>query len=275
MRREKESANKGRVFLAGKGFYVVLFACVAIIGMSAWILFYTGDIGDSIETIRHVEGEEPAVSSPTPVKEREPVFPPAQAGEGASSPQIPTRQEPHTPAVTAPAVSPAVETTAKPPQELVREETREETPPPPSVEKALDELTFVWPVSGKVEMPFSVDVPVYNRTLSVWQTHAGIDIASPTGTKILAVTDGTVADVYEDDLMGVTVAIDHGNGLRSIYSNLAGTPVVRAGDNVTMGAAIGAVGDTALGEIGEVAHVHLEMTLNGDVQNPEDYLPTR
>ena len=275
MRREKESANKGRGFLAGKGFYLVLFTCVAVIGMSAWILFYTGNIGGSVETMRNIESEGPTVSSPPPVREREPVFPPVQAGEGAISPQIPIKQEPRTPTVTAPAVSSAVETETKPPQERVREEMREETPPPPSAEKALDELTFVWPVSGKIEMPFSVDVPVYNRTLSVWQTHAGIDIASPTGTKVLAITDGTVADVYEDDMMGVTVAIDHGNGLRSVYSNLAGTPVVKAGDNVTMGAAIGAVGDTALGEIGEVTHVHLEMTLNGDVQNPEDYLPTR
>ena len=274
MRREKESANKGRGFLTGKGFYLVLFTCVAVIGISAWILFYSGNMGDSIETMRNIESEVPAVSGPPPVKEREPVFPPAQAGEGAFSPQIPIKQEPHTPAVTAPAVSPAVETAAEPPQEQMREETREEAPSPPSAEKALDELTFVWPVSGKIEMPFSVDVPVYNRTLSVWRTHAGIDIGSPTGTKVLAITDGTVTDIYEDDMMGVTVAIDHGNGLRSVYSNLAGTPVVKAGDNVTMGATIGAVGDTALGEIGEVARVHLEITLNGDVQNPEDYLPT-
>jgi len=30
-------------FLAGKGFYVVLFICTVVIGVSAWILLFTGN----------------------------------------------------------------------------------------------------------------------------------------------------------------------------------------------------------------------------------------
>jgi murein DD-endopeptidase MepM/ murein hydrolase activator NlpD len=44
---------------------------------------------------------------------------------------------------------------------------------------------------------------------------------------------------------------------------------------VTQGAVIGAVGDTAIGEIREVAHLHFEMTLHGEHVNPTGFLPNR
>jgi murein DD-endopeptidase MepM/ murein hydrolase activator NlpD len=82
-----------------------------------------------------------------------------------------------------------------------------------------------------------------------------------------------VKSVAQDDLMGTTVIIDHGNGLKSIYSNLAATPTVSAGDSVDTGTVIGAVGDTAIAESERVSHLHFEMTKNGTAVDPSEYLP--
>ena len=89
----------------------------------------------------------------------------------------------------------------------------------------------------------------------------------------MAAAKGTVAEVYEDDLLGTTVVIDHGEGLKSTYSNLAATPTVAAGDSVNMGDVIGSVGNTAIGETGEVIHLHFAMTKDGVSVDPAEYLP--
>ena len=136
-------------------------------------------------------------------------------------------------------------------------------------------MVFMWPLAGKVEVAFAVDELVYSKTMADWRTHPGLDIAAAIGTKVLAVTDGIVIDVFADDMLGTTVIVDHGHGVRSSYANLAAAPVVKVGDKIAMGSVIGAVGDTALGEIGQASHLHLEMTKDGDAENPVWYLPSR
>ena len=108
-----------------------------------------------------------------------------------------------------------------------------------------------------------------------WRVHNGIDLAAEAGSRVIAASSGTVEEVRNDDLYGTTVVIDHGNGLKSIYSNLAGTPAVAKGDTVSAGSVIGSVGDTAEAEIGEVAHLHFEMTKDGAEVDPADYLPAK
>jgi len=268
MRKDNNGARKSGDFLAGKGFYIVLFACIAIIGVSAWILAATGGTTDPIGEVMTqapIQQEPPPRVTPPPNEQHRLPQLPTMGDADTFSPHVP--EEPPEPP---PEEPPSVPTMAEEPE--VREDEAE-TPPPR--QRTIEELTFVWPVLGNIEMPFSVDMPIYHRTLAVWRTHPGIDIAAAIGTRVLAIADGTVVDVFEDDMLGTTVVIDHGNYLQSIYANLARTPVVSPGDNVAMGAVIGAVGDTAIGEIREVAHLHLEMTLNGEPANPEDFLPNR
>jgi murein DD-endopeptidase MepM/ murein hydrolase activator NlpD len=84
---------------------------------------------------------------------------------------------------------------------------------------------------------------------------------------------GRVEAVYNDQMLGTTVIINHGGSLKSIYCNLAATPAVKAGDTVRMGDVIGSVGETALAEIGDVAHLHFQMSYDGRNINPSNYLP--
>ena len=136
-------------------------------------------------------------------------------------------------------------------------------------------LSFIWPVAGKVAVEYSPDTLIFNKTMADWRTHDGVDIAAQIGTKVFAAADGKVDAVYADDMFGTTVVINHGSGIISVYSNLAATPTVKVGDAVTMGSVIGAVGDTALAETGEVAHLHYAMKAENASVDPADYLPKK
>nr|QQZ51916.1 M23 family metallopeptidase [Phenylobacterium glaciei] len=50
--------------------------------------------------------------------------------------------------------------------------------------------------------------------------HEGVDIAGPTGTKVLAVSDGIVKRAGESPSYGRYVEVEHGVGLTSFYAHL-------------------------------------------------------
>ena len=117
-----------------------------------------------------------------------------------------------------------------------------------------------------------MDMPIYSKTLDQYMTHPGIDIAAALSTKVKAIAAGTVTKVAEDDRYGMTVEITHGNGIVSIYSNLADKGLAEEGDAVSQGDVIGAVGETALFETLEESHLHLEMTRDSAYVDPTEYI---
>ncbi|WP_142847885.1 M23 family metallopeptidase [Telmatospirillum sp. J64-1] len=99
--------------------------------------------------------------------------------------------------------------------------------------------------------------------------HSGVDIAAPTGTPVLAAAPGVVMMAHPDLFYtGMTVLIDHGQGLNSVYAHLSEITVTE-GQHVARGEVIGAIGATgrATGP-----HLHWGVTL-GDVRlDPETVL---
>jgi murein DD-endopeptidase MepM/ murein hydrolase activator NlpD len=266
MSDKNKFSKKMEHFVNGKGFYIVLTACIAVIGISAWVLvFYNADTdvtanedyvsvsADASDTLSVPEVTEIIIPSVT-----ETTAPTDETTETANPISVPEE------------VPEEIEETPQP-QEAPDEHKEETT----ENDSATSDLIFIWPVSGELEVDYSPASLIYSRTMADWRTHDGIDIAAQIGTRVMAVAAGTVESVRSDDMLGTVVTIDHGNGLQSVYANLAATPTVKEGDAVTMGSVIGSVGDTALGESGEVTHLHFAMTLNGSPVDPTDYLPNR
>ena len=256
MDEKKSRWDKVFKFVGEKGFYIVLFLCVAVIGVSAWMI--SGSIGgledEADETV--LSAMVTAVPSPTPALPTIEPLPPVTA-----EPKEDT--EPETIVIPDEPAEPVME--GKPMPEAVMAEINKGSLPE----------VLVWPTAGTIETPHSVQALVYSRTMADWRTPTGIDIATGLGGKVIAAAEGTVEQVFSDDMYGTTVVIHHGGGLRSIYSNLAEMPTVAIGDSVSMGDVIGAVGQTALAEVGDVNHLHFEMTLDGEAVDPMDYLPVR
>ena len=128
------------------------------------------------------------------------------------------------------------------------------------------------PEDGEVLSGYAMEVLSYNETTRDWRVHNGVDFAAPEGTAVVAAADGQIYTVYEDDQMGMTVVIRHENGYTTRYSSLDAGVAVSAGQNVTMGQTIGAVGTSALMENALGHHVHFAVSRNDESVDPMDFL---
>ncbi len=102
------------------------------------------------------------------------------------------------------------------------------------------ESNIIMPVDGEIITAFTKDNLIYSETLEEWRGgHSGIDIKADIGTKVKAIKEGVVKEVYEDNLWGGNIiVIDHGNGLESKYSNLGTRDMVKVGIEVKQGGTI-------------------------------------
>lgn len=234
-------------FFAGKGFYIVLLLCAAVIGVSAWTLFSGRSTVDEDDTL---DNYRPAVTANVPTAE------PGWDSEPDDAEQV---------------IAVPPDTVSETP---IVQETPAPTPAPTPVPEPADAApeSWVWPVYGTVEKEHSLDELMYDVTMGDWRTHDGIDVASELGQHVMASADGTVTDIYDDPLYGTTVVLSHGGGYETVYSNLAALPTVEIGDTVTAGETIGAIGTTAICEAGMVYHLHFAMRMDGESVNPGDYL---
>lgn len=155
----------------------------------------------------------------------------------------------------------------------------QETTPPPQIENT-DKPTqsntvpeFALPVGGVLSKKHSVDTQVFSPTLNEYRVHLGIDIATEAAAPVFAMAQGTVAQIWEDPMMGWSVAISHAGEAVTVYKNLS----KQLADGISVGAAVeagqllGSVGDTALIEIAEEPHLHVEMTVKGLQVDPLEY----
>ena len=229
-------------FFTGKGFYIVLLLCAAVIGASAWMLA-VGQGSAAEEVIQ--------VSNPQQEKARseEEILNPRRE-------ELPSYRD----------VIEEAEQTGK--GEKIPEEPVQEVFQPAPVNPL-----YLWPLQGEVDRLHDPETLRYDETLGDWRTHEGIDILAPMGQTVTAAHAGSVESVGRSDLLGTVVVVNHGDGFCTVYANLEENPAVHVGDWVEPGSVIGTVGSSALAEISQESHLHFAVTLNGVNQDPLDYLP--
>ena len=94
----------------------------------------------------------------------------------------------------------------------------------------------------------------------------GIDIKAAQGSRVTCVGRGSVSSVTWLPGYGSLVIVDHGNGFRTVYANLA-TVSVGNGAPVQNGTMIGTSGENIDGDL-----VHFEIWYGKERQNPLTYL---
>ena len=137
-----------------------------------------------------------------------------------------------------------------------------------------DEPKWSSPVEGYVFKQHSTEELVYSLTLGDYRTHSGIDISAPAGSEVKACLNGKIDGVYYDPFMGYCVTIEHKDGVVSHYKNLGealpeGTV---EGREVKSGEVIGYVGESAMVEFSDEAHLHFELEISGNATDPLEYL---
>lgn len=124
---------------------------------------------------------------------------------------------------------------------------------------------MIWPVSGPVTSGYG------NRTHPIYGTkrfHAGIDIGASSGTPIAAAASGIVISAGPKGAYGNAIIIDHGGGLATLYAHMSSIGV--SGGSVKQGSTIGRVGCTGACT---GPHLHFEVRVGGEPQNPLRWLP--
>ncbi len=117
------------------------------------------------------------------------------------------------------------------------------------------------PVQGRITSGYGW------RTHPIFGTrrfHNGVDIAAPTGTPIKAADCGRVIHAGWRGGYGLTVVVDHGGGLQTLYAHCSKLHV-RRGQNVSRGQTIAAVGSTGWST---GPHLHWTVYRNGSTVNP-------
>lgn len=133
--------------------------------------------------------------------------------------------------------------------------------------------TYVVPIkNATIVKDYSATELQYNDTLKQWEIHKAIDLLASDSTDVMAVTDGTVSNLYTNYLEGTVIEISHSNGLVSVYKSLNKDTKVKVGDKVSAGQVIGEVSDTMAQELNSGAHLHFEMRVGNDKVNPHDYI---
>ncbi|MBR5429429.1 MAG: M23 family metallopeptidase [Firmicutes bacterium] len=124
-----------------------------------------------------------------------------------------------------------------------------------------DKGGLIWPVSGPVTSPFGEREEGF---------HYGLDIGVSSGTKVVAAAAGTVlAAGWLSDGYGYGVLVDHGSGAVTLYGHCSEV-LTAAGQRVEQGETLARSGSTGRST---GPHLHFEVRLDGEWQDPLDYLP--
>ena len=133
--------------------------------------------------------------------------------------------------------------------------------------RVLASLPSRWPVRGPVNSDFG-------RRASPWsegegrEFHSGLDIGARRGTEVRAPAPGTVVFAGGHAEYGITLVIDHGNDIKTLYGHLTKT-LVQAGDAVQRGQIVAQTGNTGRSS---GPHLHYEIQVSGKPVNPRSYL---
>ncbi len=98
--------------------------------------------------------------------------------------------------------------------------------------------------------------------------HAGVDLAAPRGTPILATADGVVVEAGRERGYGNIVKIQHELGFETVYAHQSKIRV-KVGQQVSRGERIGDIGSTGRST---GSHLHYEVRVHGQPVNPMTYL---
>jgi len=120
---------------------------------------------------------------------------------------------------------------------------------------AVDATTIALP--GPVTSPYGWRADPFTGRA---QFHAGTDIRMAYGQDVQAVAPGRVVSVGDRSGYGLTVVVEHGNGLETRYAHLSAASV-RTGETVQAGQVLAQSGNSGRST---GPHLHLEARRNGE-----------
>jgi peptidoglycan LD-endopeptidase LytH len=149
-------------------------------------------------------------------------------------------------------------------------------PPPPRTAPSPKQDSIFFPAMPEAPEASALLIPVegirpqqlrdsFYAPRSGGRIHAAIDIMAPRGTPVLAVADGTILQLHQGPVGGITVyQLDLDGRTRYYYAHLDRyASGLRQGEHVQRGQVIGYVGDTGNAAPGDY-HLHFSIAILDD-----------
>ncbi len=259
MKQKQSIFRRAADFAQDKGFYIILALCAVAIGISGYVLFFTGNDESDIPQ------PQTTVSAPNeleiPGDEKDKLSGVAQnpqqtddKDDGAKTPDVPN-----------------VSATPQPDKTADKPETPAQTVNKP-VNIPVEQKAFVPPVDGEMIREFSGQGLVYDETMADWRVHGGADFSCTEGEQVFAIADGEVSAIYYDEMWGNCVSIKHAEGLVSTYCGLMKNATLKEGMTVKAGDVVGGAGGGITCESSLPMHVHIVVTRDGESIDPMSLL---
>ncbi len=135
----------------------------------------------------------------------------------------------------------------------------------------VNELGYCQPISNPIKLHGYQEV-IHQPTINAYGIHEGLDIVATYGENVYSMITGEIFDIAKDSVYGwKTVSIVSNDGLTVIYRYCAANEDLKIGDLVTAGDIIGTVTKVSFYEKTYPVHLHVEVYLNGVMQDPEEF----
>lgn len=130
--------------------------------------------------------------------------------------------------------------------------------------QVMKSLDFPVP-SGKIMRMYS-DEAVYNETMGDYRPHTGVDFAAEADENVIAMTDGVVESIRQDEMYGNVIKITEGN-ISVFYCGVSDIMYCTDGARVSRGDIIAKVG-TVPCEAEDESHLHVEVWVGDKTIDP-------
>ena len=111
-----------------------------------------------------------------------------------------------------------------------------------------------------------------NAAIGMYYRHSGVDFAAEAGAEVYAMADGVVKTVSLSEQLGNLITITHDDGLETKYRFVEPVETLDVGDTVAAGEVIAHVAEAYGTESHDGTHLHFEVTLDGEQEDPANYL---
>ena len=130
---------------------------------------------------------------------------------------------------------------------------------------------FVMPIQA-ASCSVSYDDIYHNRTVGWIYRHKAVDFMADAGVDVVCMADGVVESVSYSEETGNLVVVDHGGNLKSYYRFVEPETALHAGMTISKGQKIGTVAEAYGSERADGTHLHFEIKLGEDPEDPAKYL---
>lgn len=130
---------------------------------------------------------------------------------------------------------------------------------------------LLWPVSGNVLIPYSMEKSVYFSTLEQYKYNPAMIISAEEGAAVSVSAAGQVTNIFSNEEIGNAVTVNIGNGYEITYGQLKDITVSN-GSYIEKGTILGYVAAPTKYYSVEGSNVYFALTLNGAPADPMEQL---